>query len=110
MMYAAHKAAGGMTSVYRQIGIGYEKLFRTVIRDSFGLSNTDVTWSYELPLPSGKTRTLSLDARVPLDKITDPAKRARFHDWMKQGADKLGYSATARMAGQRQQGWPVAAW
>jgi hypothetical protein len=90
LMYAAHKAAGGMTSVYRQIGIGCEKLFRTVIRDSLGLSNTDVTWSYELPLPSGKTRTLYLDARVPLDKITDPIKRARFHDWMKQGADKLG--------------------
>lgn len=90
MMYAAHKAAGGMTSVYRQIGIGCEKLFRTVIRDSLGLTDTDVTWSYELPLPSGKTRTLYLDARVPLDRIGDRAKRALFHDWMKQSADKLG--------------------
>ena len=43
LMYAAHKAAGGMTSVYRQIGIGCEKLFRTVIRDSLGLTDTDVT-------------------------------------------------------------------
>jgi len=90
LMYAAHKAAGGMTSVYRQIGIGCEKLFRTVIKDSLGLSATDVTWSYEIPLLSGKSRTLSLDARVPLDRIPDRAKRARFHDWMKQGADKLG--------------------
>jgi hypothetical protein len=90
LMYAAHKAAGGMTSVYRQIGIGCEKLFRTVIRDSLGLSNEDVTWSYEIPLASGKTRILYLDARVPLDKIEDRAKRALFHDWMKQGADKLG--------------------
>jgi hypothetical protein len=56
MMYAAHKAAGGMTSVYRQIGIGCEKLFRTVLKDSLGLSASDVTWSYEIPLPSGKTR------------------------------------------------------
>ena len=54
MMYAAHKAAGGMTSVYRQIGIGCEKLFRTVLQDSLGLAATDVTWSYDLPLPSGK--------------------------------------------------------
>lgn len=90
LMYAAHKSAGGMTSVYRQIGIGCEKLFRTVIRDSLGLSDSDVAWSYEIPLPSGKIRTLYLDARVPIDKITDRAKRARFHDWMKQGADKLG--------------------
>lgn len=27
MMYAAHKAAGGMTSVYRQIGIECERLY-----------------------------------------------------------------------------------
>jgi len=73
LMYAAHKAAGGMTSVYRQIGIGCEKLFRTILRDALGLTDADVTWSYELLLPSGKTRTLYLDARVPLDKITDRA-------------------------------------
>lgn len=90
LMYAAHKAAGGMTSVYRQIGIGCEKLFRTVIRDSLALTDTDVNWSYDLPLLSGKTRTLYLDARVPLDKIGNRAKRATFHDWMKQSADKLG--------------------
>ena len=46
MMYAAHKAAGGMTSVYRQIGIGCEKLFRRVLKDSLELSDEDVTWSY----------------------------------------------------------------
>src|SRR5579862_745394 len=34
LMYAAHKAAGGMTSVYRQIGIGCEALFRRVLQDS----------------------------------------------------------------------------
>jgi len=28
LMYAAHKAAGGMTSLYRQIGVGCENLFR----------------------------------------------------------------------------------
>ena len=36
MMYAAHKAAGGMTSIYRQLGIGCEKLFRRVIKDVNG--------------------------------------------------------------------------
>ena len=90
MMYAAHKAAGGMTSVYRQIGIGCEKLFRTIIKDSLGLSEVDVTWSYDVPLPSGKTRTLYLDGRIPLDKITDKVKRDRFHTWMKDSADSLG--------------------
>ncbi len=90
LMYAAHKAAGGMTSVYRQIGIGCERLFRTVLRDSLGLSDADVAWSYEVLLPSGKTRTLYLDGRVPLEKIPDRTKRDQFHAWMKQSADGLG--------------------
>ena len=90
MMYAAHKAAGGMTSIYRQIGIGSEKLFRTVLQDSLGLSAEDVVWSYDVPLASGKSRTLYLDGRVPLDKIADPHKRERFHAWMHASADALG--------------------
>ena len=89
-MYAAHKAAGGMTSVYRQIGIGCEKLFRSVLRDSFSLTDLDVTWSYEVPLPDGKTRKLHLDGRVPLDRIVDRIKRKHFRDWMMQSANRLG--------------------
>ena len=90
MMYAAHKAAGGMTSVYRQIGIGCEKLFRTAIKDALGLSDTDVKWSYTTPLLNGKTRTLYLDGRVPLDKITDKVRRERFQAWMKDSAEAIG--------------------
>jgi hypothetical protein len=90
MMYAAHKAAGGMTSVYRQIGIGCEKVFRQILQDALGLSAADVIWFYETPTPGGKTRKLTLDGRVPLDSIKDHAARARFQDWMKQSADFLG--------------------
>lgn len=90
MMYAAHKAAGGMTSVYRQIGIGCEKLFRTILRDALDLSDDDVTWSYEILLPTGKKRILSLDGRVPLDRIPDKSKRNRFHGWMRKSADEVG--------------------
>ena len=42
LMYAAHKAAGGMTSVYRQIGIGCERLFRAILRDAFDLTDEEV--------------------------------------------------------------------
>ena len=90
LMYAAHKAAGGMTSVYRQIGIGCEKLFRTVLKDSLGLTWTDVIWSYEIPRPGGKTRTLYLDGRVPLDKVVDKVKRDRFHAWMQASSGTIG--------------------
>ena len=90
LMYAAHKAAGGMTSIYRQLGIGCEALFRRILQDKLGLSSTDVRWSYEIPLASGKTRTLSLDGRIPLDAIKDSAARDRFHAWMAQSAANMG--------------------
>ena len=86
LMYAAHKAAGGMTSVYRQIGIGCEELVRTILQDCLGLSAEAANWSYELPTSAGKTRTLQLDGRVILDKIGDEASRRRFHQWMKDSA------------------------
>ena len=89
MMYAAHKAAGGMTSVYRQIGIGCEKMFRRIIRDSFALSKNEVKWSYQVPASNGKTRTLHLDARVPLEQIGDEDKRNRFRHWLRDSAQLL---------------------
>jgi hypothetical protein len=90
LMYAAHKAGGGMTSVYRQIGIGCEALFRTILQDTLGLSRQDVRWSYQVPAPRGGMRTLTLDGRVPLEAVQDATARQRFHDWMRKAADGLG--------------------
>lgn len=83
LMYAAHKAAGGMTSIYRQIGIGCEFLFRRILQDQLGLSDEDVRWSYTLPRASGeKARKLHLDARILVSSITDTARRRRVRTWM----------------------------
>ncbi len=87
LMYAAHKAAGGITSVYRQIGIACEQLFRTILQDHYSLSAEDARWSYEVPKADGKTRKLHLDGRVELDRIKDDRARRRFHRWMKESAD-----------------------
>lgn len=70
-MYSAHKAAGGITSVYRQIGIGCERLVRAIFMDYLGLNADDVTWSYKVTGTNGKERTLSLDGRIIIDKIPD---------------------------------------
>jgi hypothetical protein len=78
MMYTAHRAAGGMTSLYRQIGIGCERLFRTILKDTLDLSDEDVIWSYDVLLVSGKKRTLYLDGRIPLDRIADKGKREKI--------------------------------
>lgn len=93
LMYAAHKAAGGMTSVYRQIGIGCEHLFRAVLQDELDLSEADSTWSYSVTAATKKARTLSLDARIPLDRVTDKTKRDRVKAWMAEAAGSLKVQA-----------------
>jgi hypothetical protein len=90
MMYAAHKAAGGMTSIYRQIGIGCEKLFRKILMDSFCLNENDVIWSYDTSTSRNiKARTLHLDGLLLLEKISDENKRKIFFNWMKNVSTEL---------------------
>ena len=92
LMYAAHKAAGGMTSVYRQIGIGCENLFRRIVKDSLALSEADVKWSYTVKKGRGKTRTLYLDARIPTDSVPDAHKRRAIKKWIADCAADLDVS------------------
>lgn len=89
MLYAAHRAAGGMTSIYRQIGIGCERLFREILQDSLGLSDDDVRWSYETVGPSGRTQTLHLDGRIPFDSITPNGSKRRLMRWARRTAQSL---------------------
>jgi hypothetical protein len=90
LMYAAHKAAGGMTSIYRQIGIGCEFLFRRILQDQLGLNDEDVRWSYTLPRAGGgKARKLHLDARIPVSSITDTARKRRVRSWMRNAAKRI---------------------
>lgn len=89
LMYAAHKAAGGMTSIYRQIGIGCEVLFRRILRDHLGLSDEDVKWSYTLPRTGGKPRKLHLDARIPVASVADASRRRRIQSWMRDAARRM---------------------
>lgn len=94
LMYAAHKAAGGMTSIYRQIGIGSERLFKSVLKDRLGLSSEDVAWSYPIARDSGKEATFSLDGRIPISSISDEGKRATVQAWLQQAAVQAGVEQT----------------
>lgn len=98
LMYSAHKAAGGITSVYRQIGIGCERLVRAIFMDYLGLNADDVTWSYTVTGANGKERTLSLDGRIVLDKIPNAEAKVRCEAWMMQIADSLELAAPIRRA------------
>lgn len=98
LMYSAHKAAGGITSVYRQIGIGCERLVRAIFMDYLGLGPDDVTWSYKVIGANGKERTLSLDGRITLEKIPDIEVKNRCSTWMMQVADNLELAPLIREA------------
>jgi hypothetical protein len=83
LMYAAHKAAGGMTSIYRQIGIGSEALIREILQDQLGLSEEQAKWSYKVMGANKKERRLSLDARIPLKAVASVQGRAKVRKWMR---------------------------
>lgn len=90
LMYAAHKAAGGMTSVYRQIGIGSQWVFYQMLQDQLGLSPAQATWSYSIESTQGKQRKLSLDGRIDIADIADPTAKSRVQTWISDVANEIG--------------------
>jgi len=83
LLYAAHKAAGGITSLYRQIGIGCERVIKQILRDQLSLTDAQTTWSYSKTIPGRKTRqTLTLDGRIPISEIRDTTAKKRVERWM----------------------------
>jgi hypothetical protein len=90
LVYAAHRAAGGMTSLYRQIGIGCQLIFQSILQDTLGLSVADATWSYEYKAKGAKVRTLALDGRIPLGRVADTSARRRVASWLTKAAEAVG--------------------
>jgi hypothetical protein len=84
------RAAGGITSIYRQIGTGCEELFRQILQDHLGLDEAQARWSYETTTPDGYKRRLSLDGRIQLSEITPPPKRAIAAKWLGEAATYVG--------------------
>ena len=90
LMYAAHKTASGMTSIYRQIGIGVQWILNEVVQDHMGLTKAEANWTYQVPSTTvGKTRPLSLDTRIEVDKIRNDEAKQRFQQWMGEAFEKL---------------------
>lgn len=90
LMYAAHRAAGGMTSVYRQIGIGCQWVFNRILRDSLNLDEEAANWSYKVPSSGGgRERTLSLDARIPTAALPAGARGDAVRSWLSESAKRL---------------------
>lgn len=90
LMYAAHRAAGGMTSIYRQIGIGCQRVFNRILRDSLNLNEEAANWSYTVPRSgSSRERTLSLDARIPTAALPADTRGDSVRFWLAESAKRL---------------------
>lgn len=90
MLYAAHRAAGGLTSLYRQIGIACEQLFRQILMDYLALTEDQVVWSYTLTSPGqAVNRHLSLDARLRWNDLRDRDQQ-RLRDWLVRIVNEMG--------------------
>lgn len=90
LMYAAHRAAGGMTSIYRQIGVGCECLFRAILIDAAGYADPAyATWSYTTKTRARKSKTLSLDGRLELSEIRKRTVLVKVNRWIKDYCGNL---------------------
>lgn len=98
LIYAAHKAAGGITSLYRQIGLGCETVFREVIREQLGLSSEQARWSYKVKGAKDKERTLALDARIETNHIADAKRREKFQRWFQSASQFMNLDANVAAA------------
>jgi len=92
--YSAHRVAGGITSVYRQIGLGMESVFRKILQDQLGQTEEESCWSYEIPdLAAGsKSRKLSLDGRILPDCIKGKKRRVIIQNWIQDAKSIVGGS------------------
>jgi len=88
LMYAAHKAAGGLTSIYRQIGTACEALVVQIFRDQYQLSGDQVAWAYTVLSADGRSRQLHLDARLSKTDLAQ-AQAEQLNGWLEQAAQRL---------------------
>ncbi|MCL2348112.1 MAG: hypothetical protein FWC50_07595 [Planctomycetaceae bacterium] len=87
-IYAAHKAAGGLTSIYRQIGMATEKIFRLVLKEQLAVTEEDCTWKYS---PPNSKRVLKLDGRIELEqlKTTERRRKTLVKQWLEKATGKI---------------------
>ncbi len=94
LMYTAHRAAGGMTSIYRQVGIGSERLFRQIASDSLGLTLSQLDWSYEYPKRKG-SGVHKLDARIRMGDLNS-ADQERLGIWIESALSVISTGQDGR--------------
>ena len=97
-VYSAHKAAGGLTSVYRQLGVGAERLFRVILMRELGLSEEQIDWAYEYQA-SPKNKVHTLDARITTSELKNRDKRKKIKDWLSNCLNTVSNNSSVKVDG-----------
>lgn len=95
LLYAAHKAAGGLTSVYRQVGVGSERLLRAIIMNTLGLTSDQIVWRYNYPKADKKQGVHILDAKINFNDLS-PEIKQRFDVWLKSALGRVAPATSRR--------------
>lgn len=99
LVYAAHKASGGLTSIYRQIGIAAERLLQEIIKDSLELTQDQIDWKYAYNKTRRQKAFHILDARISLCDVSDKAAAKRIAEWLDAAKHKTGGDRRFRAQG-----------
>lgn len=98
LVYAAHKASGGLTSIYRQIGIGAERLIREIIKGALKLKQEQVEWKYEYHKTKTQKAWHYLDAKISLEDLK-PGDEQRVKDWLEDARRKTHGNQRTKIEG-----------
>lgn len=88
LVYAAHKASGGLSSIYRQIGVGAERLVRHIIQSVFSLGENQASWGYDYAKPDGTNAQHLLDVQICLSDLPD-SDTPRVAAWLKTVRERI---------------------
>jgi len=97
-MFIAHRAAGGITSIYRQLGMSSERLIQAAFQMTLGLTADDLKWSYRYPKPNGDHGVHTLDATIMLDRLPRTAAD-RLRLWTRDVQSVTGNENPAKVIG-----------
>ncbi|MCP9487993.1 MAG: hypothetical protein MSC30_19315 [Gaiellaceae bacterium MAG52_C11] len=96
LLYASHRAAAAMTSLYRKLGDGCQELWRAIIRDEFGVDDEAARWSYAIPKESGPATVRKLDGYIDILDFPESPALERFEEWLPAARARVGARASLR--------------
>jgi len=106
-VYKAHRALGGLTSLYRQLGVASERVFRQVLQEKLALTRDQLQWSYQYDKGAGKQAEHTLDACIPISALSEESG-SRMREWISKCSPNLPSETVKGVVFEVRQGYKSA--